>query len=343
MKFFLIFLFSLSLQAETRWITDDFFVSVAPHDSEGVREIPKDCRAHIKKAVCLVSSNPNEMDCNDRKCLPGSENYAIHFERLYDAYPEALKKMFCHLDNIFIENNFFGTAYAGSASDPSGKITRVCIGIRKSVIDANLNLEQWASWKEQLSFGGEKESYSLTPGLPYIQSKTEKPVNDFLYFVIAHEFGHQFDFANQLNEYKDPKCIENEKAECELVPGSYGSLSWLTDKTVKPEFEFPHRKDLCFYDCKGKKIPSAGQGPLYEALHTRTPFLSTYSVTEPWDDFADSVAYIVAHKQLKSNYDLYADGKQYSTMAKISAPIFKPKYDYITRFLARKDIKYPKD
>lgn len=61
--------------------------------------------------------------------------------------------MFCSLNYIFIEKEFFGTAYASPLKDSNGNIIGAMMGIRQSVLDENLNLETWASWKEQLSFG----------------------------------------------------------------------------------------------------------------------------------------------------------------------------------------------
>jgi len=157
-----------------------------------------DCRAHIESVMCLVDppENKSEEPGSDRPCLPGGQAYAKYFEALYDNYPSALQKMFCSLRHIYIEKDFFGTAYAGLVKDEAGRPIGAKMGIRKSVLDENLNLGLWASWKEQLSFGGVTDSYTLTPNLPSIQTASDGNLNDFLYFVVAHEFGHIFDFIN---------------------------------------------------------------------------------------------------------------------------------------------------
>ncbi|MBK9321986.1 MAG: hypothetical protein IPM97_03335 [Bdellovibrionaceae bacterium] len=84
------------------------------------------------------------------------------------------KKMFCSLKHIFVEKHFFGTAYAGTLKDQNGAMNGAMMGIRQSVLDQNLNLTTWASWKEQLSFGGVADSYTSSPDLPHIETSSKQ-------------------------------------------------------------------------------------------------------------------------------------------------------------------------
>ncbi|MBI3557505.1 MAG: hypothetical protein HY074_14670 [Deltaproteobacteria bacterium] len=178
-------------------------------------------------------------------------------------------------------------------------------------------------------------SYTSTPGLPVIHTHSKPGVSDFLYFVIAHEFGHIFDFANQLNKSVN---------EHELAPGSWGALSWKDNTTPSAGNRFPNHRGLCFYECNGKTLPASAIAPLYEALYESTNFISTYSTTEPWDDFADSLAYYLVAKNLGTRYEL--DTQQptravYDSIAKVTSARFATKYQFLDAFLKRTDIKYP--
>ncbi len=348
MKRYLLLLsaFPICSQASAReWITPDFYLdhstAVAPlYSAQKSKSHPPECRAKIAEVMCLVDPVPGQIDPSlPRPCLQGGQAYAHLFEELYDHYPPALQKMFCSLNRINIEKEFFGTAYAGLTKDPKGNVNGAALGIRKSVLDENLDLATWASWKEQLSYGGVTDSYRVTPGLPLIRTNSKPGVSDFLYFVVAHEFGHLFDFSNDLN--KTVPCL-NPGDECDMAPESWGALSWRTDQHPLTENEFADRTGLCFYWCKGSSIELPRIAALYDELFNATRFISIYATTQPWDDFADSLAYFLAARELGMLYEVdTAQGKTYDIIAKLSSPHFATKYEYIDRFLKRNDIRYP--
>ena len=313
------------VEAKPQWITPDFFVEtlskpfVSPLDQD-----TQNCREKISKAVCLVDPTENPDASVRRPCLEGGDAYAIHFKMLYDFFPPVLRTMFCSVDVIYIEKQFQGTAYAGVLRDPNGKIRGAQMGIRKSVLDDRLTLTKWASWKEQLSFGGISDSYTLTPGLPLIRTASWPGANDFLFFVISHEFGHIFDFTNNVSK------------------GGWGDLSWLTEETPKPENEFPHRKDLCFYWCENHPLSKEAASEVYRALYHDTNFISIYATSNPWEDFADSLAYFVMGQHLQTSYIVDTQQHQaYNIMQKLRSEKFRSKYRYIDDFLNRKDVAYP--
>ncbi len=78
---------------------------------------------------------------------------------------------------------------------------------------------------------------------------------------------------------------------------------------------------------------------------SQTNFISTYASTQPWDDFADSLAYFLISQNLNANYLI--DTKQNSSphvfdiMAKLHSDLFAEKYQYIQNFMNRKDLYYP--
>lgn len=288
----------------------------------------EDCRAHIRQVICLVEPTEGE---ERRECLPGGEKYAAPFEELHDHFPPVLQKVFCSLDALYIEKQFDGTGYAGTLPEIG-----VVMGVRQSVLDENLSLSRWASWKEQLSFGGLSDGYTWDPSLPWVEARTSLSDGGFLYFLVAHEFGHILDFANELNN----PCENGQ--ECARKAGTWGDIGWLTNKKPRPENDFHQRTALCFYWCEGKSINPALTPELYRELVLRTDFLSTYATTQPWDDFADSLAYFLLHEKLGASYQLHTgQGDSYDIMAKIESPVFARKRRFLEDFLQRTDIRYP--
>ncbi len=337
-----------------RYVADDFYIDTVHGNSEpfearnsmSKESESTNCRDNIKQILCIVAPPKPEMLGQQQICEPGGESYAPTFEALYDAYPPVLQKMFCSLKVINIEQQFFGTAYAGLVKDKAGKILGAEMGIRKSVLDEGLNLRTWASWKEQLSFGGVKESYTVTPGLPLIEtSSKEIGASDFLYFVVAHEFGHMLDFSNQLNRTLNcpdlPVTFAIEDTECLMAAESWGGISWISDREAKPENEFPHRTELCFYGCEGKFIAPSAIGDLYSKLY-ESEFISIYASTQPWDDFADSLAYFLMNRNLDTQYVIKTSkGHTFDIMEKVRSQRWAKKYEYINQLINKTDLVYP--
>lgn len=344
-----IFLFAFSLPALSQQIgkshqgPEDFFVFKTERNFKKISfsAEPEDCRANIAKVVCLTDKMVTDHDPAKRFCEEGGAAYATYFEQLYDHSPPVIQKMFCSLDYLFIEKSFEGTAYAGAIKNPAGESIGALMGIRKSVLDEALNLSTWASWKEQLSFGGINDSYTLTPSLPQITTVSNPGVSDFLYFVVAHEFGHIFDFANKLNATSNCKNPGEDEPECNFAEGSWGALTWATNKIPTKENDYAHRNQLCFYWCKDQFITSSETAEFFAGLQA-SAFLSTYASSNPWDDFADSLAYYLMDQNLNTTYVIDTkQGANHDIIKKMKSPIFAPKHKYIQNFLSRTDIIYP--
>ena len=299
------------------------------------------CRQAILKSICLLDQMPTGN--TEPKCQGGGEPYATVFEQLHDQFPPALQRMFCSVKRIYVLKNFFGTAFAGLIYDADHKPIGAQMGIRQSIIDERLSLQKWASWKEQLSFGGVADSYTITPGLPTIDTHSDAAVNDLLYFVLAHEFGHMFDFGNAVNQFKCPtKTFSGpEDAECPAVNNTWSAISWQSTWTPAAANRFSFRKSLCFYSCGDEAMTSVAAPDVYRGL-ARSNFISNYAATNPWDDFADSLAYYLSDQNLHTKYIIAAhQGVSFDIMDKLHSRKFQEKYTYITKFLAKTDIKYP--
>jgi hypothetical protein len=336
----IVFLGSSLAQAQTTWLTPDFKIIHTPRPLSAVQAPPdQDCRANIAKVVCLVDPAKEGDDESKRTCLPGSENYAAPFEKLYDRFPAHLQKMFCSLGRIYIEKDFYATAYAGGIVDPNG-VQLGLIGIRQDFADKEFALDFWASWKEQLNFGGDPKVYSTDPTRPMIQSSFP----DMFYFAVAHEFGHLFDFTNKLNRFDDCK-FENGRLEgaCTSAPGSWAEQSWKDARNHPLDVnEFPLRTELCFYTCNGKFIDLGRAQELYHDLFA-TNFISIYAAQNPMEDFADTFAYYTVRNELQATYWVtLQDGQVFDSMEHLYSGAMKGKADFIRNFLAG-TIRYPGD
>ncbi len=305
------------------------------------------CRDYIAKVICLVDATMEGQEPEERPCLAGGETYAIYFEQLFDHQPPALQRMFCSLDHIFIEKQFNATAYAGTRENEAGEIVGAVMGIRRSVLDEQLTLQHWASWKEQLSFGGIIEGYQVKADLPMVLTKSNPGANDFLYFLVAHEFGHIFDFANGLNELEcegeeqEQELEEGQRPNCHFRANSWGAISWKNLDEVKPTFAFYKREGLCFYACGETPLARNVVAKLYHEF-SAAGFISLYAATNAWDDFAETLAYLLATKHTGMTYQIHdQQGSSYDIAAKLYSPLLLEKREYLEKFLERKDIVYP--
>ena len=329
--------------ASVDWIGQDFEV-VAIKSSIFTAQYPFpekmiSCREAIAQAVCLVDPR-KEGDTSQRICLPGSDKYISNFEQLYDIFPSHLQRLFCTIKRIYIEKDFIASAYAGLYKDESKKVLGGYIGLRRSFLDQPSNLEDWASWKEQIHFGIDTSKITVDQHLPIVKSNMQNGQLDMLYFLVVHEFGHIFDFTNNLNgfsgcESDSPSCTKTPK------PGSWGALSWKEFGLPRDEYNFPLRSELCFYFCNGKFISGDRQNELYESL-AKTNFLSAYTTRFPTEDFADTFAYYTILKERSASYiNLTASGLRYDPIARLkNDPLLQPKKQFIETFLQSK-FKYP--
>lgn len=300
----------------------------------------EDCRSRISQVICLAEPTLEGQDPQSRTCLEGSKAYAHYFEELYDRYPITIQKLFCSVKSIFVEKSFFGTAYAAMLVDADGKMNGYIMGIRQSILDEQIDLKTWASWKEQLSFGGVSNAYQTKPNLPLIE--TQGSNQDLLYFIFSHEFGHVFDFANDLNQTVScEKADHTTEPDCLMAENSWGAISWISPLKAKPEFDFSKREQLCFYSCNNTFVSQEDISKLYSDF-VKTNFISLYSATQPWDDFAESFAYYLMWKNLKTPYFVNTQqGMQLDVIDQLNSPRFAEKYNYIDNLLKNKNLKYP--
>ena len=179
--------------------------------------------------------------------------------------------MFCSLRKIYLENHFFATAYASSAYELDADhhmtiLPGAIIGIRKSALDLDPEFSVWATWKDQLNFTSIAKDLESPLEYPRFTVSDQNPW--FLRYVITHEFGHLFDFANHLDQITplDESCDQIQdpdefakKCPYQFIENTWGALAWNNFRQVKPEFDFYNRSLLCFYSCKNHMSPENGR------------------------------------------------------------------------------------
>lgn len=340
-------LLGLPAQAARKYLSPDFFIETDTPLSARVfsEQTPTptsllQCRQSIRPKMCLVDPQP-EGESGPRPCLAGGDAYAPQLEAIFDAYPAALQRIFCSLNRIYVEKDFVGTAYAGSGTYAPGKYGAI-MGIRQSVLDERLTLAHWASWKEQLAFGANPKSFELLEGKPTVTASLKNPlVHDFLYFVIAHEFGHILDFANAANRFEcEGEHMVNQPLYNCVPTGPWSKLSW-TDTEVPAEGKnYTYRDDFCFYWCNGQFPGLAHMGDMYRNLWNTT-FLSSYASKNAYDDLAETMAYVVGSDEQDLRFELNIEGTTYDSIAKLYLPRLDEKREWMREFLKRPDLHYP--
>ncbi|WP_413576603.1 hypothetical protein ACLVWU_01030 [Bdellovibrio sp. HCB290] len=257
------------------------------------------CEEHIAKAVCHVKSLEDESECR-KAPAEVYENLRAVYQRL----PVQFQKMMCKVSKIGVVDEMFSLAMAGfGGTDPAS--AEAFIAISTSLVAANPSADAVFGWKEQKVFGAKAPRYEVGKKGPRVSVRSKSPVAT-LEYVLIHELAHLFDFANGVNRYKcEPgpenfDCSKSPKTQDEFteyhkhqfpIEDSWGVLSWKTAAAPNDNNSFPLHSKLCFYNCK-ESLQLSDMDEFYMQLDP-TSFVSAYAATNPWDDFAESVAFYV--------------------------------------------------
>lgn len=341
-----LFFVSPLASAGAGWLSHDVRIEVrAPHVI--AKTAGGSCRDRIRQIVCLVEPRTGDWEGNDtRACEATAFDYAAPFEAHYDRSSPLLQKMYCHLDRIYVEKSFEGTAYAGLVTDPQNNtLVAGTIGIREEVLHGATDFYRWLSWKEETSFGGSTDSRSPLGGVVSYGGNGNAG-ELFFDHVLAHEFGHIFDFTAGLNGYDDCRWEEKPGGSWERIgicvprPGSWTALSWgAGDPKPLPAFDFALRANLCFYFCQGHFMAPDQAGELFRQL-LGSPFVSTYAATNSGDDFAETLAYVILHAEKAVQWTVTAGGQVFDLSQHFRSEALRPKREYIERWLAS-GVQYP--
>ncbi len=312
---------------------------------------PHDCRAQIARAMCLVDTDQvalakNELPDNSlpRVCLPGGAVYASAFEAVHDRLPAALQQMFCSIKKIYIEKDLYASAYAETDaaldSNLEMRSNGAYLGVRLAAMGDQLSYGEWATWKEQLSFGGSTLPGEPDATLPIVRSVSPAGVNDLLYAHIVHEFAHLLDTANHLNPYRD--CSEELGGRlCTFQSEAWAQLSWANSRQPLAAFDFSGRERFCFYACEGSTLSNESLDAVYAELDQGN-FINSYAATNFREDFASTFEIFMMIHYLGTRLELVTpSGKVYDLAAHLQSPQMSEKYQYIKRILASQHLDYP--
>lgn len=313
-------------------ITDDVIVrysddSLSQHLNLPSAKSNKDlqlCRQHIAKAVCWVDPSPLGVQY-DRPCLSGGEQFIAAFEGHFDRSSDIIKKMYCHVDRLWVEKETDATAYASPIMDRyGGKMISGGVGVRQEVVEQLATFDHWLSWKEETSFGGDLSTTKTTMGL--INYVSNRPSKDFFFdYVMNHEFGHLFDFANDINE--------------RFTTSDWSRLSWKTPAKPNSANDYPLRDRLCYYFCNGNYIDKSDSASIFSGL-MKTNFISTYASRHPSEDWAETFAHYIAANTLGLAFHVETQGQKFDMTAHFHSPLLAKKREYVENFL-KSAIVYP--
>ena len=296
---------------------------------------PNSCLTTLESKICATDLAPHQWPDPSIKCQEADENTVLKLKSIAQDFSDPFQKVLCGLDKVFIINEPGGTAFGGFTHDPSGH-THSFLGINAAVLKNGLSLSSWATWKEQLSFGGSPEPTNPAfQNLPIINATVPGVYNDFLFFVLSHEMGHIFDFANHLRS-KD--CGADQSIDCEMDKAGFGHLSWDTTTRIRPDSDFPERTGLCFYGCGGKFLDLSSVSSIYDHLF-QSGFASLYASTNSADDFAESIAYYNLSQIPGAQYKIVTpQGKNYFPLVEYQSGVLLEKYQFIENLFKRSDL-----
>ena len=145
--------------------------------------------------------------------------------------------------------------------------------------------------------------------------------------VLMHELGHLIDFNNDVNS------SSGSVTEWSRFSWDAGSSTPLHQAT------FYTRDDFCFYDCRSFLSPSAA-AEIYTSLQN-SAFITTYSSSNPWEDFADFWTWHLMIQYKNPDFEITVPGEITLKMNEgfSSNPQIKSKLDFIGRLWNSTELK----
>ena len=251
-----------------------------------------------------------------------------------------IQRMYCSLSKIWIENQLNSTAYAKPIYE-NNKMISAGIGIRREFLESSIDLNTWFSWKEETSFGGTTSMTEGSAGKNLGLIKYNSPNNSKAFLIkgtINHEFGHLFDFTNNLNRFSECD-FEKDPENCKPLAGSWGEISWGSSNTPLPEMNYPLRDKICFYWCEGNFINKDLSLELFDSL-VKTNFHTIYASTNPNDDFAETFSYYLEVENDNFELSVTTQGQTIDLIKHFKSQRLQAKRDFVKNFISSKYV-YP--
>ncbi len=201
----------------------------------------------------------------------------------YFDLPEVVKDQIKeHILAIFLVQDLGGSAYAELLRDfEKNKLGFIVLDV--SVLNRKANA--WLSWKENSPFN-EKGGYSIQATLETEINNTRKSA---IQFILLHEIGHIIGVAKGAH----PNWASGGNPE----KWPFAKYSWIKkqpDSKAKTRHDkvFPLRSKVQFYSFQKAPLTSSDIEKTYSQL-IKTDFVSLYSSTNMYDDFAETYALYV--------------------------------------------------
>ena len=208
------------------------------------------------------------------------------------------------LAGIYFVEDLGGTGYTDEVVDDGAKAVAGFIVLDMSVL-AKQTANAWATWKENTPFKAQ-------PGIRLvaeIETKQQNNRKNAIQYILLHEMGHvisineRFHPSWKLDAGKNPSPAE--------FPWFLSSWDVSTEDNrfvTHYDRDFPQRKDVVYY--LGAKLPGDQMIAAYDNLE-QTNFATLYSVTNPFDDFAEAFASYVHTVLMKKPFEIriYRDDK----------------------------------
>ena len=290
------------------------------------------CLGEIESKICVTALAPRTWPDPAVQCGRADSGTVTKIKAIAQDFSDPFQKILCGLDKIFIIDEQGGSAFGGYTQDSAGHFHSF-LGLYSVVLNKASSLSSWASWKEQLSFGGSSDSSQISSSLPVIQAEIPGVYSDFLFFVLSHEMGHILDFANHV---RTQGC--GSETDCEMDSTGFGHFSWKTLNQIRPSSDFSERSRLCFYGCHGQFLDWVVSTSIYKSLY-QAGFISLYSSTNSADDFAESVAFYNISQIPGVKYRVQTpQGESYYPLSEFQSGILAEKNRFIEKLLQRTDL-----
>lgn len=315
--------------ASAHYLAEDFFVTVLPADQHLVMAVAPatgavptraECETHLTQAVCETTVGADQILRNYSrvKCSGNGAQYVPALMSIYDEMPALMRPSLCSLDRVFLSDGITSTAFASSVTDQLGRRLGGYVGMRRGTFLQQPSTHDLVTWKEQLAYGGSPQFLSNDPKLVQIEYNLKMSTlkTDGLFYVLMHELGHLIDFGNHINA--DGRMTD------------WNQLSWQNDDAPFANATFYKRDDFCFYNCQQFLNPSDAK-QIYSSLQ-QSAFVSSYSASNPWEDFAEFWAWRMMLEFKSPDYKITVPGAGTFNMMPAFAQNakIKQKIDFVT-------------
>lgn len=296
-----------------------------------MRQSNQSCLEHIAAVSCISQQTTGGYEPHCPKANLSVEQME-KIREIIDFLPEIHREVFCQINQLKLhDKNLKSVAYASVIGDEKGNFIGSQIGMRLNVLLNHEENKDLFSWKEQLSFGltSSDNPEVISQNGPLVSLEIKNANKPQLYYVFIHEINHLIDFMNNVTKFQ----CDSEK--CTVNPQSFTAFSWplLMENAEIPKevsLTYPLLSKMCFYYCN-EFIPVSMMGTIYEAL-TASSFVTSYSISNPYEDFADfATIFTLYENSIDFNY-LISD-KNGSVLFDVKNQWEKPHMDSKKRFV----------